>query len=328
MISRRLFGNSNGKDVYAYTLGNGELQVTVIDFGASVQSIKLRGRELTLGYDELESYLKYRNYFGATVGRIANRVSGGKFTLNGKQFNLDKNDGENSLHGGFDGFDRRLFESKIEGDSVIFTLVSADGDQGLGGTLTLKVKYTLSDNSLDIVYEAVSDSDTLWNPTNHTFFNFSGTNAPVYDTLLFINAEKFTPVDGNLIPTGELKKVAGTPYDFTKFKTLGKDIFEEYEQLKLASGGYDQNFVLNGERAAVAEYEDIRLELFTDLPGLQLYTGNFLDGEVCRGKVYGKHTGFCLEPQYFPNAINTEGFESPVLRAGEVKTHFIRYKFV
>ena len=328
MICRRLFGSINGKNVYAYTLEDGDLQATVIDFGASLQSIKLRGRELTLGHDGLEGYRDKRNYFGATVGRIANRISGGKFSLNGKEYTLDKNDGQNSLHGGFDGFDRRLFESKIDGDGVLFTLVSLDGDGGCPGTLTLKVRYTLSDNTLNISYEASSDKDTLWNPTNHTFFNFSGTNAHVYDTVLEINAEKFTPVNGNLIPTGEMREVKGTPYDFTSPKPIGRDIFADFDQLKIASGGYDQNFVLKGNRAAKAEYENVVMELFTDLPGLQLYTGNFLDGEISRGRVYGKHTGFCLEPQYFPDAVNTEGFETPLIRAGETKKHYIRYKFV
>lgn len=328
MIKKKLFGNLNGNDVYAYTLEGDGLCVTVIDYGAAIQSIKFRGRELVLGHDSLDGYLKSRNFFGATIGRVANRIGGARFSLNGKEYKLDKNDGENFLHGGFDGYDMRLFESETEDDCVVFTLESADGDQGFEGKLTLKVKYSVSGNTLNIVYEATSDKDTLWGPTNHTFFNFSGANAPVYDTVLKINADRFTPVDAGLIPTGELREVASTPFDFTRAKPIGRDISADYDQLKFVSGGYDHNFVLSGSPAAVAEYENVKLELYTDMAGLQLYSGNFLCGENCRGKVYGKHGAFCLEPQYFPDAANRDGFEAPLLCAGEKKTHYIKYKFV
>ena len=328
MIERRVFGKADGKEVYAYTLEEGYLRVTVIDLGASIQSIKFKGRELTLGYDNLDDYLKRRSYFGATIGRVANRVGGGKYTLGGKVFTLDKNDGQNSLHGGFNGFDTKIFESRADEDGVTFSLLSPDGDGGYGGTLLLEVRYFLWDGALNIVFKATSHSDTVWNPTNHTFFNLSGTNEPIYDTQLVINAEKFLPVDKNLIPTGEERSVEGTPYDFTAKKPIGRDISCGYEQLEFANGGYDQCFILRGNPCAVAEYDGVRLEVYTDMPGLQLYTGNFLDGEQCRGKIYGKHTAFCLEAQYFPDAVNNNKFQAPLLRAGEIKNHYIKYKFV
>lgn len=325
-MKKFIFGNLGGRDVYAYTLTDGELSVTLTEYGAAIQSIKLGDRELVLGYGDIASYAENRSYFGATIGRIANRVAGGRFTIGSRTFTLDKNDNNNSLHGGFDGYDRRVFDSRVDGDGVLFTLVSGDGDQGLDGTFTLKVKYRLSGGALKIEYEGVCDKDTAWNPTNHTFFNLGGSNEPVYNTVLYINAVKFTPVDGDLIPTGEIKDVKGTPFDFTKPKKIGADIFEKCRQLECVGGGYDHNFVLGEGLSASAEYGGVRLELYTDMCGLQFYTGNFLKGERVRGMQFAKHTAFCLEPQFFPNSVNESRFPSPVLRAGETGRHFIEYR--
>lgn len=327
----KLFGKCHGKDVYIYSLSNDFLEVSVLNYGATIQSINVKTadgwREITLGYDNFEGYLTKSNYFGATIGRVANRISGGAFSLNGKKYKLDKNDGDNCLHGGFDGYDKRIFEAEEKPDELIFTLKSPSGDQGFPATLELKVSYKLEADSLTISYSAISDGDTIWNPTNHTFFNMSGRAENVYQTELKINADKFTPVNENLVPTGELKSVKGTVFDFTDYKKIGEEINSADSQLQLVSGGYDHNFVLNGELAASAKFGSLQMDVYTDMPGVQLYTGNFLDGVNCRNGVYSKHFAFCLEPQYFPNAINTEGFEKPLLKDGESKTHYIKYKF-
>lgn len=327
----QLFGKCGGKDVYAYMLENEKLKVTLLNYGATIQSIKVKTqkglRDVALGYDDLQSYIDKSNYFGATVGRVANRVSDCKFALNGKYYTLEKNDGNNCLHGGFHGFDSRIFDAEEKKDGVVFKMTSADGDGGFPAELKLKVEYSLKGGALSINYTAVSDGDTVWNPTNHTFFNLGGKPEKVYKTRLKINADKFTPVNGDLIPTGELKLVQGTPFDFTEFKEIGKDVDCGDGQLKLVGGGYDHNFVLNGNHAATAEYDGVRLDVFTDMPGVQLYSANFLDGAKCFNGVYGKHCAFCLEPQFFPDAVNIAAFEKPYLKADKPQSHSIRYEF-
>lgn len=327
----KLFGKLGKKGIYAYTLENDFLKVTLLNYGATIQSIKVKTpqglRDVALGYDDLQSYIDKSNYFGATVGRVANRVSNARFKLNGKEYVLEKNDKNNCLHGGFHGFDSGIFDAEEKDGGVVFSLTSADGDGGFPAELKLKVNYRLEGGALCINYTAVSDGDTVWNPTNHTFFNLCGKPEKVYGTLLKIYADKFTPVNGNLIPTGELKPVAGTVFDFTSFKEIGKEINSDDEQLKLVGGGYDHNFVLNGNRAAIAECGGVKLDVFTDMPGVQLYTANFLDGANCFNGVYGKHYAFCLEPQYFPDAVNIDGFEKPFLKAGEPGNHYIRFEF-
>lgn len=323
----KLFGTYGGKEVYSYTLKNEHLEVTLLNLGATIQGIKAYGRDVALGYDNLKSYIDKSNYFGATIGRVGNRISRGQFVLNGKRYLLEKNDGNNCLHGGYHGFDGKIFRAEQNGNSVTFYLLSEDGDGGFPAELKLKVEYRLEGGALSITYTAVSDGDTVWNPTNHTFFNLGGKPEKVYSTKLKINADKFTPVNGDLIPTGELKPVKGTPFDFTEFKEIGKDIAADDEQLKLTGGGYDHNFVLNGNLAATAEYDGLRLNVYTDMPGVQLYTANFLDGANCTNGVYGKHYAFCLEPQYFPDAVNINGFEKPYLKAGQPGEHSIRFEF-
>lgn len=327
----KLFGKLGEKEIYAYTLENEFLKVTLINYGATIQSIKVKTpkglRDVALGYDDLQSYIDKSNYFGATVGRVANRVSNAQFKLNGKKYTLEKNDGNNCLHGGFHGFDSRVFDAEEKDGGVVFSLTSADGDGGFPAELKLKVEYSLVGGALCINYSAVSDNDTVWNPTNHTFFNLGGKPEKVYGTRLKIYADKFTPVNSDLIPTGELKPVAGTVFDFTDFKEIGKEINADDTQLKLVGGGFDHNFVLNGNLAATAECDGLRLEVFTDMPGVQLYSANFLDGAKCFNGVYGKHYAFCLEPQYFPDAVNIDGFEKPCLKAGKPEEHRIRFEF-
>ena len=326
----QLFGTHGGKEVYAYTLENDELKVTLISLGATIQNIQVKkagNRSVALGYDNLQSYIEKSNYFGATIGRVGNRISNGKFSLNGKQYTVEKNDGNNCLHGGFHGFDSRIFAAEQSGNTVTFTLTSEDGDGGFPARLKLKVVYTLEGGALNIAYTAVSDGDTVWNPTNHTFFNLGGKPEKVYSTKLKINADKFTPINGDLVPTGELKSVKSTVFDFTEYKEIGKEINSNDEQLKLTGGGYDHNFVLNGKLAAEAQCDGVKLEVYTDMPGVQFYSANFLDGAKCANGVYGKHYAFCLEPQYFPDAVNIDGFEKPYLKAGKPQEHYIKLRF-
>ncbi len=328
MVTKMSFGLAGGRQIYAYTLKGERLEVTVLNYGATIQSIKFDGRELVLGYDVVDGYVMTNNYFGATIGRVANRIGGGSFTLGGRAFSLELNDGgKNYLHGGSRGYDKRVFYGEDNGEEVMFTLLSKDGDQGMPANLIMRVIYAIEGDALKITYTAEATGDTLWAPTNHSFFNFSGTPASVCGTRLRINAHRFTPIDKDSVPTGEIREVAGTPFDFTSFKEIGKDIFADDEQLRFASHGYDHNFVLDGERAATAESDGIGMDVCTDMPGLQFYTGNFLNDTRLRGGVYDAHSAFCLEPQYFPDAVNKDNFETPFVTRGRTYTHYIKYSF-
>ena len=317
-MQKRLFDSINGKDIYAYTLQSGDIEVELCELGARIHALRMRGTDIALGFNTAKDYINYGRYMGATIGRVANRIAGGKFALSGKEYTLEQNNGENCLHGGFDGYDVRVFDSQAKDKS-------GNGDQGFPGNLDLQVSYKLSDNELLITFTAQSDADTVWNPTNHTFFNLSGATDAVYQTQLMINADAYTPIDANLIPTGELRAVKDTAFDFTAYKNIGKDILATDEQLQLVSGGYDHNFALNDEHAASVRYNGIQMDMYTDMPGLQFYSGNFLSGEKTRNGVCKKHSAFCLEPQYFPNAVNEENFAMPLLKKGERKTHYIKY---
>lgn len=328
MVTKRLFGMVGGRQVNAYTLRGERLEVTVINYGAAIQSIKFCGRELVLGYDAVDGYVTTTNYFGATIGRVANRISGGKFTLGGRQYSLELNDGgKNFLHGGSKGYDKRVFYGEDNGEEVMFTLLSKDGDQGMPGNLVLKVVYAIEGDALKVTYAADTSAETLFSPTNHSFFNLSGTNRCVLSTEVRINAHAYTPLDKNSVPTGEIAAVAGTPFDFTEFKEIGRDIAATDAQIAIASGGYDHNFALDGEYAASAKSDGIRLDVYTDMPGLQFYTANYLNNTRLRGGVYDARTAFCLEPQYFPDAINKPDFKKPVINSGSTHRHYIKYSF-
>lgn len=325
---KTLFDNYNGKEVYLYTISDGAVSAGILDLGGVINFIKINGVDITLGFDSVAEYLKSGSYAGATVGRVANRIAGGKFSLNGKTYALNTNDGNNHLHGGICGFDKRPFEVlTYTENSLKMRYVSLDGEENYPAKLNFTVKFTVKDNCLTIEFEAVSDGDTLWNPTNHAYFNLDGESCgDCRNNLLKINAGFYTPADGTLIPTGEKRAVGGTPFDFNTLKEIGRDFGEK--ELK-PTNGYDHNYVLNGGHAARAESvkTGIKMDLYTDMPCLQLYTGGALN--PCKGKTvrYGKWAGFCLEPQYCPNAINMQGFDKPVLKAGEVKRHYIKLKF-
>jgi aldose 1-epimerase len=334
-FSKRSFGRTEtGDQVELYTLTNSKgVAAAITNYGGILVSLKAPDRagklaDVVLGFDELENYKTKNPYFGAIVGRYGNRIGKAKFTLNGVEYKLARNDGENSLHGGIKGFDKAVWKAKeIDGGRGLeLAYVSKDGEENFPGNLAVTVTYSLNDeNELKIDYSATTDKDTVVNLTNHSYFNLAGQGeGDVLGHLVTINADRFTPVDANLIPTGELKPVEGTLLDFRTPHAIGERINNKDEQLALG-GGYDHNFVLNrtGDgltpAARVTEPKTGRvLEVLTTEPGIQFYTGNFLDGTLPGkgGKVYGKRYGFCLETQHFPDSPNKPGFPSVVLKPG------------
>lgn len=334
-LQKQSWGTREAKDVLQITLKNKNgMEVTLISIGATIQAIKVpdksgRVDDVVLGYDSLDGYLtKEDPYFGAVVGRYANRIAKGHFQLDRHEYKLAINNGPNSLHGGATGFDKRVWDVKESGaNHVTFHYLSPDGEEGYPGNLSVTVTYTLTDNNeLKIEYTATTDKDTVLNISNHSYFNLAGQgNGDVLKHQVMINADRFTPVDKNLIPTGELKPVAGTPFDFRKPTVMGARINEKDRQLEYGRG-YDHNFVLNDSgktrlAARVIEFTSGRtLEVLTDQPGLQFYTGNFLDGTVKGkgGKAYGNRYAFCLETQHYPDSPNHPNFPSTELKAGQM----------
>jgi len=332
-VKMSIFGHTaDGTAVPIYTLTDGQIEVRVTAYGAHVVSIRTPDRtgkmaDVALGYDKFDTYLiKPNPYLGAIVGRYGNRIALGKFTLDGKSYQIPVNNGANALHGGPVGFDQYVWQSKEVPDGVEFTLVSPDGDMGFPGTLTATVRYTLKGSTLRIEYTAKSDKATVVNLTNHTYFNLHGDDqGNILDQKIEIDADRFTPTDAGLIPTGELAPVAGTPMDFRKPELIGARIGADYEPLKLA-GGYDHNWVLNGKpgtmhlAAIVTDPVSGRtLTVETTEPGVQFYSGNFLDGSFTgrHGVKYEKHAGLCLETQHFPDSPNHPNFPSTELKPGE-----------
>ena len=329
------FGAWDGKPVTLYTLTNANgVQVRAMNYGGIIVSIRVPDRkgemaDIVLGHETAEGYMPNPPYIGAIVGRYANRIANGTFTLDGKTYTLPKNDGPNTLHGGTKRtFDRVLWDGEALKDKagVAFTYLSKDGEEGFPGNLKVKVTYTLNDaNELTIDYEAATDKATPINVSQHSYFNLAGEgNGDILNHEITINADRFTPVDKNLIPTGELRPVKDTPLDFTSPRKIGERIDDKYDQIALGHG-YDHNFVINrkgpGMVLAARVYEPSSgrvLEVSTTQPGLQFYTGNFLDGTVTgkQGHVYKRRYAFCLETQHFPDSPNHPGFPSTILRPG------------
>ena len=308
--------------------------LTVLDFGATIQALQVPDRDgqpvdVVLGYDSAEAYEAGGFFFGATIGRVGNRIGGAKFSLNGKTYILAKNDGENHLHGGVRGFDKRMWELRAEGDSIVCRRVSPDGEEGYPGSLTVEVTFTLTaENALSIRYEASCDQDTPVNLTNHSYFNLNG-GGSVLDHWLLVFAERFCEGDAGCLPTGRLLEVSGTPFDFREGKRIGTDIGAADEQL-LRAGGYDHNFCLSGKRAAelYGERTGIAMTVETDLPGMQVYSGNFLTpGTGKNGSPFDHRGAVCLETQLYPNGMVCYGFPSPILRAGNTLHSETRYLF-
>ena len=344
------FGKTpDGEQVDLYTLTNKNgMEAAISTYGGALVSLKVPDRngklgDVVLGYDSIDGYVSDKSYFGAIVGRYANRIGHAQFTLDGKTYMLAKNNGENSLHGGIKGFNKAVWAAKEtpvkNGRALELTYGSKDGEEGFPGNLQVRVVYTLTDsNELKIDYSATTDKKTVVNLTNHSYFNLAGPGSgQILVHILTIQADKFTPVDSNLIPTGELRDVTGTPFDFRKPTAIGARIDSNDEQIKLG-GGYDHNFVLRrkaGDPASLAarvvEPTTGRVvEVWTTEPGVQLYTGNFLDGSA-RGKggiSYTKRSAFCLETQHFPDSPNQPKFPSVVLSPGERYHTTTMYKFV
>lgn len=328
----------NGEKVKKYTLSGGRTEVDIIDYGGTITAIRTPDKDgkivdVCLGYDTIDEYMDNGGYIGALIGRVGNRIGGGKFTLNGENIQLALNDGANHLHGGMVGFDKKVWNATVEGEKLILDTFSPDGEENYPGNLNVKVIYTLIDDELTIEYFAQSDKDTLCNLTNHCYFNLEGNGKDVYEQELFLDADYITPVDSGLIPHGELMAVKNTPFDFTNFKKIGKDIYADNEQLKFC-GGYDHNFCLNTNgqfktfAKAYSEKTGIEMECKTNLPGVQLYTGNFLDGVKGKnGAIYNKRGAFCLETQVYPNAINCPEYPSYVLKKGDKYHTKTSYKF-
>ena len=332
-IENRHFGNTDGQDISLYTLSNSRgFEVSITNYGGAVVSIKTPDRrgefvDVALGFETLEEYVRNPRYFGGLIGRHANRIGLGRFSLNGVDYQLTQNNGVNHLHGGAKGFDKRVWKAADESTdrSAVLRLeyLSIDGEEGYPGNLRAEVTYTLSPEfELEISYEATTDRDTIVNLTNHAYFNLAGSGG-ILDHQLTLHADAFTPVSKELIPTGVIESVENTVMDFRRSRPI-------------ATGGYDHNFVLEdfdgSLRPAARLYEPDSgrvLEILTTEPGIQFYSGNFLDGSLIGkgGIAYEQYAGLCLEPQHFPDAPNHANFPSTVLRPGEVYKHVSRYRF-
>jgi len=344
-VKKEAFGKTpEGVEVELYTLINTSgMTAKIMTYGAILTELDVPDRDgkmgdVVLGFDDLKGYLAGHPYFGATVGRVANRIAKGRFTLDGKEYKLAVNNKPNTLHGGLKGFDKVVWQAEpvktADGAAMKFTYVSKDGEEGYPGNLTATVVYTLTnENALRLDYTAKTDKATPVNLTNHSYFNLAGAKSgDILNHELTLNADKYTPADDTFIPTGEIKPVKDTPLDFIKPKRIG----ERIEQLKGEPGGYDHNFVLNSAGKELALAATVRepktgriMEMFTTEPGVQFYTGNFLDGKQTGrgGVVYKKHGGFCLEAQHFPDSVNHANFPSMVLKPGETYRQVTIYKF-
>ena len=331
-VSKQAFGHtSDGTAVDLYTLADGKVEARTMTYGGIIVSLRTPDRngkldDVVLGYDSVDKYIAQTPYFGAIVGRYANRIAHGSFQLDGKTYSIPKNNGDNALHGGTRGFDKVVWTARQIKDGVELGYVSKDGDQGFPGTLTTTVRYTLDGSALRIEYSASTDKDTVLNLTNHSYFNLAGQGkGDVLGHVVKIDASRFTPADAAQIPTGELKPVEGTPFDFRMPHAIGERIDADDVQLHIG-GGYDHNFVLDhapGELAQAAEvYEPTTgriLRVLTTEPGVQLYTGNNLDGSITgkEGRVYKRRFAFCLETQHFPDSPNHANFPSTELEPGQ-----------
>ena len=347
-ITEAPFGQMpDGRAIEVYTLRNRHgMEATIMTYGGIVTSLQVPDRhgqfgDVVLGYDNLQDYVKSSPYFGALIGRYGNRIAKGKFTLDGTEYTLATNNGANALHGGVQGFDKVVWTARplvtADGPSLILTYVSQNGEEGYPGNLLVTAVYTITeDNALKVEFSATTDRATVVNLTHHSYFNLRG-SGDILDTLVQINADRFTPVDSGLIPTGELRPVAGTPFDFREPHAIGEFInATNDEQIKIA-GGYDDNWVLNKPvpgalSLATRVTEPVTgrtMQVWTTAPGLQFYSGNFLDGTLTGkgGWVYQFRDGFCMEPQHFPDSPNHPEFPTTELKPGETYKNLIIYKF-
>lgn len=337
------FGQTkNGKKTFLYTLSNEKgMKVKVTDFGANVVSIIVKDKEgkerdVVLGYDAASGYEEGDVFFGACVGRNANRIGGAKFSLNNKVYELAKNDGgKNNLHSGPNCFHARMWEvEKVDGHSITFFIHSEDMEQGYPGNADIHVTYEVTeDNAFRITYQGVADADTIFNMTNHSYFNLNGHDSGLaLNQKVWLNADKYTEANADSVPTGRVLEVAGTPMDFTEEKELGRDIEADYPDLRFGAG-YDRSFVINGEGyrkagSLYAEESGIFMEVYTDCPAVQLYTANYvIDEKGKNGAGYDRRHAVCFETQFSPDAVNHENFKSPVCKKGEKYQSRTEYVF-
>jgi aldose 1-epimerase len=336
----------SGETINLYTLRNEKgVEARISNFGGRLVNLKVPDRagnfaDIVLGYDSIEPYTKPNPFFGTLVGRYANRIANGEFTLDGKKYTLLKNNGPNSLHGGAQGFDKKAWQAEIvnNGQALQLTYLSKDGEEGFPGNLTSVVTYSLgNDNAFTIDYAATTDADTVLNLTNHSYFNLAGHgNGKILDHQLTVNADKFTPVNVNLIPTGELQNVAGTPFDFRTPKAIGTNIDSPDPQIQFGAG-YDHNFVLNRAAgdppslaARITEPQSGRvMEVLTTQPGVQFYTANHINGEIKgkEGAIYHARGAYCFETQHFPDTPNQPTFPTAVLKPGEKYHQITIFRF-
>lgn len=344
-ILKEEFGiTPDDKQVFSYVLSNQAVSVEILTYGGIIRSLCVKDKngnmtDIVAGRDSVDEYLNNEGYFGALIGRYANRIYRGQFSIDSNTYKIGINDGKNSLHGGITGFDKYVWDvagiNDTEEPSIILEINSPDGDEGYPGNLKVRVTYTLSkENGLIINYKAVSDKDTVVNLTNHSYFNLNGIgNSNIYNLKLQLESDFYTPNTSECMPYGEILSVSDTPFDFTVEKTVGNDINSGYPQIK-EFGGYDHNFIIRGKgyrrfATVTSDETGIVMDCYTDKPGVQLYTGNCIEeGRICKdGKTYKKHDFLCLETQYFPNSTSYPHFPSPVLKAGQEYNYTTEYRF-
>ena len=346
-VTKAPFGTADGKSVDLYTLRNVRgVEAKITNYGGILVSLKVPDRngkfdDVVLGFNDLDTYLKGHPYFGALIGRYGNRIAKGRFTLNGVEYKLAVNNGENTLHGGVKGFDKVVWTGKElktkAGPAVMLTYLSKDGEEGYPGNLTVRVVYTLTNNNeLKIQYSATTDKDTVTNLTHHSYFNLAGEgNGDILSHVVTINGSRFLPTDAGSIPTGELRKVTGTPFDFLTAHAIGERINQDEEQLKLGNG-YDHNWIIDGRagtlRLAATAYDATSgrtMQVWSTEPGMQFYSGNFLDGTLTgkSGKIYQRRFGFCFETQHYPDSPNHPAFPTTTLKKGTTYRSTTIYRF-
>ena len=346
-VTKAPFGTADGQSVDLYTLRNVHgLEAKITNYGGILVSLKVPDRngkfdDVVLGFNDLDTYLKGDPYFGALIGRYGNRIAKGRFTLNGVEYKLAVNNGDNTLHGGLKGFDKVVWTGKEmktkAGPAVALTYLSKDGEEGYPGNLNVRVVYTLTNNDeIKIDYSATTDKDTVINLTEHSYFNLAGEgNGDILNTIVTINGNRFLPTDAGSIPTGELRNVKGTPFDFLTPHAIGARINQDEEQLKLGNG-YDHTWIINGRpgtlRYAAMAYDTTSgrtMQVWTTEPGMQFYTGNFLDGTLTgkSGRIYQRRFGFCFETQHYPDSPNHPAFPTTTLKKGATYRSTTIYRF-
>lgn len=342
-VKKQDFGKTrDGLAASEYILDNGRMRVSIITYGAAIRTIELPAAgggmvDVVLGFDDVAGYENHDANFGATIGRVANRIKGGRFTLNGREIHLDLNNGSCHLHGGFKGFDKRVFEGSVRGETLSLTYFSPDMEENYPGNLTLTVDYTLTeDNRLEINYAATTDQDTILNITNHSYFNLDGHAGDILSHRMKLYSDEFLELDEEGLPTGGILKTQGTPLDFSDFREVGGAVRADWQQITRVKG-LDHAFILDGENkkefrtAAVLQNPAGRrtLTVLTDMPAFQVYSANYLCGKFAgkQGVVYEKNAAICFEPEYYPDAMRYKNFPSPILRKGETYRHNIVYQF-